>query len=77
MQSRKATTGPPEWPEDAPWWEVDYVHPRDRQVDVPNPGETFHSSVPSAQRVKIGRDRVDYEGQTYSKQRMTIRRMLS
>jgi RNA:NAD 2'-phosphotransferase (TPT1/KptA family) len=58
------------WPKDAPWWEDGYLHPRDRQVDAPDPGETFHSSVPSDQRVRIGRTRVDYNGQTYSKERM-------
>ncbi len=62
--------GPPEWPTDAPWWDVDYVHPRDRKVDVPSSGETFHNNVPSLQRVKIGRDRIDYEGQAYTKGRM-------
>ena len=39
-------------------------------MSVPNPGDTFHSSVPPGQRVIIGRTRVDYDGQTYSKERM-------
>ena len=39
-------------------------------MDVPSSGETFHDNVPSPQRVKIGRDRIDYEGHSYTKERM-------
>ncbi len=70
VQSARASTGQPGWPADAPWWEKNYVHPDNRTVLVPEVGRAFHDNVPRRQRIVVGRDRTDYRGQTYSKNRM-------
>ncbi len=59
------------WPQDAPWFQPHYVHPKDCRVEDPAHGESFSASVPSDQRVVIQKNvRRDYDGKNYLKARM-------